>query len=75
MLGHPLRVLATPFAALLLGSLLWSGTPADAAVADDPGLVLVAPASARIGSNVTVRATLTSPDSRPLAGVSVQLQR
>jgi hypothetical protein len=75
VLGHPLRVLATPFAALVLLGLILPATPARAAATDDPGLVLTAPATARIGRSVNLRATLQDSAQQSLADVNVHLQR
>lgn len=83
MLGHPLRLLATPGVALLsffltsllIGLVLWPAAPAVAAQSADPSLSLAAPATSRIGRPVTVRATLASDGARLTSGVDVQLQR
>jgi len=72
VLGHPLRLLATLFAAVLMIGLVAPAAPARAA--DDPELVVTAPDTARIGRAVAVRATLPDTGQQSPAGLDVQLQ-
>ena len=75
MLGHPLRLLATLLAGLLIAFTLGPLAPPGAAAAGEPTLTLSAPATARIGRAVKVTATLVGDATQPTAGETVQLQR
>ena len=72
MLGHPLRLVATLLAGLLLA---WTLGPVPSAGAAGSGLALNAPPTARIGGTVKVTATLAGDTTRPTGGANVQLQR